>query len=1426
MIFKKFIQSQTFSRWTAIALCYAMLLTGAGPAWAGEVCSESDLADVPLELVNSVIKVPSIFMITLDNSDTMDYGVMTNENTDTKMFTIGGTSYGYVLNGSYATGAAILENSAAHRNAWKARYCKTNKMFFNPEVTYNPWPADRVSYRANSNIDTPRWDPRTPRGDGSGTYNVTLPWGGAGAPGIGYTDPSYVPPADPVVMANASGAVRTVPAGCASCAWKQSTFVPPEAPFDLTWYYYTDSGGANIPNVDGLYFSVTWTKTTAQGINPATPYDVFVRYPDPCAANKVSYKIYDNATLKHTKGPNFNQDTVTDAKWVKINDTPITFSSGTAKVVMQDDETLTKKNPVGCSATNKPIYHAQLKFVPCPVTPVLTYNLTRRHFYMTGPDTGNDLSNPLNDADSEPDIYLIDINDVSTAHFFKLIDANANGIGDSGEYRLLTYDQLPDADASGNAAKGIKDIIPAPAANAYEDLCQNFANWVTYHSRRMWAAVNAVGIMITTMENMLVGMQTSPPSSLEGKTGTLFINTNFNNTHYDMTAQFLAVLYNIPDCHSNRGFSEDLTDMGDFIEKVGGTIANNNDKEIFTSLPDPPDPKGPYCTTSASGSYPYFTEAWGGSCQHAFALVITDGASPSTANIKNYDGDPGEFNSNYDGGIFGDSFTKTTADAAMQYYERDLKSNLSNNVPQNEIDQATHQHMVTYGLSFGVNGPLFRADPAIAAGGKEPSFNALCADSPPANTCKSGCTCPTWGDPLDKTNPMSVLDDLWHATVNGRGKFFYADNPQELVDQLALVAADIQRRTGTAAAVTTNSVQRQVGTMIYQGLYNSETWWGDLVAKSVDLASGAISGQVWSARDQLTARDYTSRKVFTSVAGSPMDFNAGNAASFGLTADQVNYLLGDDSKETQNSGIFRSRIFENENKVNQHSKLGDIGHSEPYYFDGVVYVGANDGMLHAFNADTGNELFAYVPNAVYNNLSRLCEPDFVDNHKFFVDASPYVYQFATTEPAYLVCGYGKGAKGLFSLRVNNAKKSDVSAGDIFNWEFSDPLDSNLGYIYGRAYVAKTAANIGPVVIFGNGYASDDQKAVLYILNAASGAVVRVFDTGRTGTGLSGCNGMSSPAIIDYNSDNIIDYVYAGDLDGNLWKFDLRSSNPDNWSISYGGNPLFTARDVSGAAPVIQPITTEPDAMKHCDIFRAGIIVVFGTGQYLGPADLAGQSARQAIYGIYDWELDLIESHIADASTVTQYYLGSLESGGALSNVELPAGQPAKILFQTVTADVDIFRQTSNNPINYFNPYVASQTGQTHVGWCFLMPAGSERMVRRPLIRNGVVYAVANTITTNFCSGTGGGFVYALDACSGGRPYKPQFDVNGDGIIDNNDLVDFGGGPTTVSGMYFGTTLFDPLAMEDHLYIPDTLGNILVEPIPPNPPGMRYWRIIE
>ncbi len=662
------------ARLFAWALCYTLIFTGSGPAWAG-VCSTADLADVPLELMNGSVKVPSILMISLDNSDTMDYDVMTNANTATNGFTIGGTEYDYVFTGANATGGTAIEGVAAVRNAWQSQCHLYNKMFFNPSVTYTPWPtvAGMGFTETDSNVNTPKWDPRN---GGSGSYDLTQPWGGTGAT-IQYTTTGT---ADPTVIINLSNF------NPGSGTWVSGTYTYPQDPSYNAGYYTTGTYAAGSTAID---FTFTASNQVTSGINSSVDYDVYARWPPSGCGAAVTYQIANAGTVLFIGS--INQSTPTNGSWVQLNPatTPYKFTSGTATASVSQTYPVAKNKSFtfGCSATN-PMYAAQVKFVPRGPS----YTLTRRHFYMVSTDAG---------TSGVP--YLIDINDANTAHFFKLVDANTNGIGDPGEYQMVTYAELP---------SNVKALIPAPAANAYSTLLQSYANWVTYGRKRISAAINAVAMLVTgsSFTNMLVGMLTSPPSSQTGKIGPVWIKTTFNSIYYDMTANFLTSLYTLPDPHSNRGFSEDITDLGDYIKKNGGTIANNNDK-VYITTPG----------YASKTTYPYFLEKYGGSCQAAYALMITDGASPSTASIKNYDGGAIIGCGPYNCGIFGDSFEKTAADGAMQFYAADLNASLSNNVPTNYIDKNSMQHMVTYALTFGASGPLYKANP---------TFNALvCSNS-------------------------------------------------------------------------------------------------------------------------------------------------------------------------------------------------------------------------------------------------------------------------------------------------------------------------------------------------------------------------------------------------------------------------------------------------------------------------------------------------------------------------------------------------------------------------------------------------------------------------------------------------------------------------------------------------------------------------
>ena len=300
----------------------------------------------------------------------------------------------------------------------------------------------------------------------------------------------------------------------------------------------------------------------------------------------------------------------------------------------------------------------------------------------------------------------------------------------------------------------------------------------------------------------------------------------------------------------------------------------------------------------------------------------------------------------------------------------------------------------------------------------------------------------------------------------------------------------------------------------------------------------------------------------------------------------LNYLRGDNSNEELNGGTLRDR----------YSKLGDIVHSSPIFENGVLYTGGNDGMLHAFAAADdepsagavgGEELFAYVPNLVFDHLSDLTDPDYT--HKYYVDLTVSVESGVNihgsigtpVSTTLLVGGLGKGGRGYFALDVTDAAtiaNEAALAGKVM-WEFPSGTDNDMGYTYSKpaiveSYDSSVGSN-GWIVIFGNGYNSPSGKAVLYIVNPENGNVIEKIDTA-----VAGCNGLSTPVPVDVDYDDKVDYVYAGDLRGNMWKFDLTDPDHTNWEIAFydgADQPLFTARGPGGTT---QPITAKPDVMYH------------------------------------------------------------------------------------------------------------------------------------------------------------------------------------------------------------------------------------------------------
>ena len=412
--------------------------------------------------------------------------------------------------------------------------------------------------------------------------------------------------------------------------------------------------------------------------------------------------------------------------------------------------------------------------------------------------------------------------------------------------------------------------------------------------------------------------------------------------------------------------------------------------------------------------------------------------------------------------------------------------------------------------------------------------------------------------------------------------------------------------------------------------------------------------------------------------------------------------------------------------------------------DPMIYVGGNDGMLHGFSAKDGQERLAYIPKGVVANLPELSKPNY--KHQYYVDATPFtgdVNWGASGSPDWrtlLVGALGAGGKGYFVLDVTNPGSSDGSVTNEFindndnaaklvvmdqTWHKDDAIantitnpEADIGHIFAdpvldetNTYKATqvTRMNNGKwAVVMGNGYNSKNERPVLLIqfVDKATGD----FSLHRIPAAATGDNakenGLTIPRLVDINSDGIPDVVYAGDLKGNLWKFDITSSNVSNWGVAFSGAALYTAKYTSGASTSNQPITTAPSVRPN-DRFLAngepvgGMMVAFGTGRNLTEGDRTDTS-RQTIYSVLDnTRYKVIKSGAdkgkitVDSSTVTPTAVGTGTSALVEQKEDSGPKDGAGISANRV------FWQMTQNSVDF----------STKKGWFLHLPATGERLLK-------------------------------------------------------------------------------------------------------------------
>jgi type IV pilus assembly protein PilY1 len=661
-----------------------------------------------------------------------------------------------------------------------------------------------------------------------------------------------------------------------------------------------------------------------------------------------------------------------------------------------------------------------------------------------------------------------------------------------------------------------------------------------------------------------------------------------------------------------------------------------------------------------------------------------------------------------------------------------------------------------------------------------------------------------WGG-FDRSEGDSTpaRQELWDSVGDGLpDNYFLATDPSELEQGLADTFLSVLVTSASAAAVTTNSTRLDADTAIYQARFSSERWSGELLAFGITPGGEVEPQPIWNAATRLDAQLPGQRRIFSSREfpvptnenptaitrkGIPFSHDALDTTQLaqlredlsaqeiadGVDMDRLEYLRGDRSLELRPDN--QTLPFRRRDSV-----LGDIVNSNPQFIGRqnfgyvvlgrndafptevgtdyldflsdnldrvpLVVVGANDGMLHAFDARVdedsmnqglgGREVFAYVPAGIYEDLYRLTQPDYV--HRYYVDGTPRVadaWLGSTKGWRKVVAGTtGAGGRSVFMLDVSDPK--NFSATDVL-WEFRH---RHLGVTIGQpSVVALPTGKFG--VIVSSGYNNGGTGRV-FVLDAETGAVIHIFDTGEETAG------MGSPLVLDTTGNTIANRIYVGDMEGRLWRFDLVPSNQNdtrNWGAPgflkdrVRGNdivrPLAIVRGPNGE---VQPITAQPEGGRNQD---GNIMLFFGTGTFFRTGDnIVGSNPDvQTFYGLVD-------------RGVRVRGRGGFTKQDVLAEVR-EFGRDLRVVSDTEVAGAD--------------------------GWLLDLllekdrggdGAIGERVTQRAILRGGRIIFTTLIPSPNACDLGGSSWLMELDAFTGARIERPVFDLDGDGLFNDADMI--------------------------------------------------------
>lgn len=946
---------------------------------------------------------------------------------------------------------------------------------------------------------------------------------------------------------------------------------------------------------------------------------------------------------------------------------------------------------------------------------------------------------------------------------------------------------------------------------------QNYANWKTYHSNRRDLAKTGIGLAFQPL-NPTFRLGWSTINTLNSSS---VLDRGVSTYNSATQAAFLNWLYTLP---ATTGSTPNRS----ALNKVGQYFQRGDDSGPWANSPS---------TTSTAVSGVTGDNTTHASCRRSYALLMTDGYDQTSYTqtdtdtvAKTVTNSPSTYTYTPIG-PYSDTINNVTrvantfADVAMKYWGTDLRPNVPNAVRSVTGDEAYWQHLNFYAVGLGVLGTLDATDPQVLQ-----SLTGNSTSTPPRTL--------NWPTPIYSGDPTAI-DDMWHATINGRGKMLNAKTASELNSSIQQMMSNISGNEATQSGVAVSTASLTQGTKKYTPSYTSITWNGNVAAFNLDPTTGNQTGLAWQVETLVATDPSTGARTYSSIIPNHASRNiyVGNGATSGtravpftysamttagllgsmngtVTSNLIDFLRGDATNEdvsaasSSTTAIYRPRT----------TRLGDIVNSTPVFVkdtvdlnyeklptttagqstyrafvdgtgptpsggkkqraEGMLFVGANDGMLHAFRDGTyhpttgavinpgGVETFAYVPKALLPTLNQLADKTYV--HRYYVDGpnteTDAYFTGGTPRWANVVLGTTGGGAGVassagvsprtavYAIDVTslNTSTTSLNASNVL-WEVSssDSNFSELGHVLTDVQAGPTLDGSW-VAIFGNGYESKSCKAMLYVVNLETGARIREIDT-NAGNCSTAKNGLGGVRVVRNANQQIIG-VYAGDLQGNLWKFNLNNTSSASWGVDLGGNALFTA----GAT---QPITAAPSVvpLDATTVPAGGYMVVAGTGKFYEISDITTTS-QQSLYGIWD---------------PLAFGVATIPPGTALTNKTL-------LVQQTIAAGLlapngNTYFAISNNSVDY-----AGKTTPTVIaprrGWWINFPNTGQRLVY-PLDLLANRFAVADTISPSNVSldqctqaNGGTGYLYIMDALTGGGPTEAILDTNGDGNIDSNDML--------------------------------------------------------